>query len=208
MPSTGRVETIEHHANGAGLDESEGPYRYFPLQPDSMQIRVLSVLPRGSQLDGFLRCTLRTVDLNDWTIPYREVLAKYRKLPKSPRLRLGLWYQQSSRRYSRADCFTEEEIANLSRTLVMDGELSVKGDQEIHSRFDWGDYIALSYVWGDVTDKISILLDGHRFPVTKGLHEALSHLRDAFEMQERELHVWADAVCIKSGGSRGEGERG
>lgn len=54
----------------------------------------------------------------------------------------------------------------------------------------------MSYVWGDVSDKQNILLDSHRFPVTKSLYEALSHFRDALEVHKRDLHVWADAVCI------------
>ena len=203
LPPTGKVEEIEDHADSARLDGSESSYRYFPLQPDSTQIRVLSVLPKGSQLDGFLRCTLRTVDLNDWTTRYRDVLDKVdnTNFPKAPRFRLGFWYQVNTMRYSGADCYcptkeTMEELENFWTNLGLDKEFSFEKNQGFDSRFNWGDYIALSYVWGDVTDRQDILLDGHRFQVAKSLYEALSHLRDAFEIQKRELHVWADAVCI------------
>jgi len=54
------------------------------------------------------------------------------------------------------------------------------------------DYEALSYVWGDKTDTLDIIVDGKRSPVTKNLHSALLHL----QLEDRERILWVDALCI------------
>jgi hypothetical protein len=53
-------------------------------------------------------------------------------------------------------------------------------------------YEALSYVWGDPTDRKSIHLNGHTFDITKNLHAALLRLRNPFV----ERVLWVDAICI------------
>ncbi|TGO08543.1 hypothetical protein BTUL_0203g00040 [Botrytis tulipae] len=55
-----------------------------------------------------------------------------------------------------------------------------------------GNYMALSYVWGDANDTTYIFVDGFRFAVTVNLAAALHDLRD----EKRQLRLWADAVCI------------
>jgi hypothetical protein len=60
-------------------------------------------------------------------------------------------------------------------------------------RDDIGDhYIALSYVWGDQTDRRSMSVDGRRLEITASLDSALRYIRD----HRRVLHIWADGVCI------------
>ncbi|KAL6803366.1 heterokaryon incompatibility domain-containing protein [Trichoderma sp. SZMC 28013] len=51
---------------------------------------------------------------------------------------------------------------------------------------------ALSYCWGDATDKLLVFCDGVPFPVTKNLESALRHLRQT----EDERILWVDAICI------------
>lgn len=53
-------------------------------------------------------------------------------------------------------------------------------------------YEAISYVWGDPTDKREVYLDGISMRVTKNLHTALLHFRLRFTAR----YVWADAICI------------
>ena len=50
---------------------------------------------------------------------------------------------------------------------------------------------ALSYVWGDTSDRIPVYLQDSSFLVTKSLYEALIHLR-----QPTERILWIDALCI------------
>ena len=53
-------------------------------------------------------------------------------------------------------------------------------------------FLALSYVWGDATQKFPILLDGHVFHVTRNLFEALKRLQHA----DYTVPIWIDAICI------------
>lgn len=53
-------------------------------------------------------------------------------------------------------------------------------------------FTALSYVWGDISDTTTILVDGKPLSVTKTLETALRYLRDS----RRVIRVWADAICI------------
>ena len=53
-------------------------------------------------------------------------------------------------------------------------------------------YEAVSYVWGDGRHKQMILLEGQRFWVTRNLHAALQHIRNANSART----LWIDALCI------------
>jgi hypothetical protein len=53
-------------------------------------------------------------------------------------------------------------------------------------------YAALSYVWGDASDRVPIICDGKIVKVTVNLADALRHIRDHTEFR----FVWADAICI------------
>jgi hypothetical protein len=53
-------------------------------------------------------------------------------------------------------------------------------------------YKALSYTWGDVSDRVPIILDGHCFAVTRNLKKALLRLRAL----DTETSMWIDAICI------------
>jgi hypothetical protein len=55
-------------------------------------------------------------------------------------------------------------------------------------------YEALSYVWGDSSERAEIVVDGVRTMVTVNLQRALRRLRYANEDEVRV--VWVDAVCI------------
>jgi F420-0:gamma-glutamyl ligase-like protein len=53
-------------------------------------------------------------------------------------------------------------------------------------------YEALSYVWGDVKERLPVFIHGLRFDVTVNLHAALSGLRN----YSIERILWIDAICI------------
>ncbi|KAI5868504.1 HET-domain-containing protein [Durotheca rogersii] len=54
----------------------------------------------------------------------------------------------------------------------------------------------LSYVWGDVEDRRSIILEGRPFTVTKNLYEALYQFRQRPRGIYPEDYFWIDAICI------------
>ncbi len=66
-------------------------------------------------------------------------------------------------------------------------------------------YIALSYTWGEPDFHESILIDGHTFPVTKNLKDALVRLRTTPRpginlpykaVQPTVSYWWIDAICV------------
>ncbi|OTA96145.1 hypothetical protein M434DRAFT_393232 [Hypoxylon sp. CO27-5] len=58
-------------------------------------------------------------------------------------------------------------------------------------------FYALSYVWGDVTEKKTIMLEGQPFQITQNLYEALHQFRERpYDLGYPEDYFWIDAICI------------
>jgi hypothetical protein len=55
-------------------------------------------------------------------------------------------------------------------------------------------YLALSYCWGDQTEKVPIICNGNNFEITSNLHEALARIQN--DPDYGPSHIWADALCI------------
>ncbi|OHE97089.1 hypothetical protein CORC01_07530 [Colletotrichum orchidophilum] len=53
-------------------------------------------------------------------------------------------------------------------------------------------YVALSYVWGDLSDPQLVQVNGQGVYIGSNLSEALRHLR----RRDRPIRLWADALCI------------
>ncbi|KAF2113532.1 heterokaryon incompatibility protein-domain-containing protein [Lophiotrema nucula] len=53
-------------------------------------------------------------------------------------------------------------------------------------------YEAISYTWGDATNRVEVKCDGCRMCITRSLFDALR----AFRKPDIERRLWADAVCI------------
>ncbi|OCL03258.1 HET-domain-containing protein, partial [Glonium stellatum] len=51
---------------------------------------------------------------------------------------------------------------------------------------------ALSYLWGDPSRTIPMLLQGKTANITENLHEALQYVRK----NDRKIILWVDALCI------------
>ncbi|KAK6087616.1 heterokaryon incompatibility protein [Seiridium cupressi] len=62
-------------------------------------------------------------------------------------------------------------------------------------RYTWGDFVALSYVWGDASITREIYVNGMPVQVTANLEAALRELRNHSRIQQGFL-VWVDALCI------------
>lgn len=66
------------------------------------------------------------------------------------------------------------------------------------ARYRWGDFVALSYTWGDPAHKADILVNGTAVAVRTNLEAALRTLRHKRPIVEGML-VWVDAICINQG---------
>jgi hypothetical protein len=64
--------------------------------------------------------------------------------------------------------------------------------------YDLPEYEAISYCWGDLTDKVTIECNSVRIAVTKSFHGALRNFRYA----ARPRILWADAICIDQNNSQ------
>lgn len=62
-------------------------------------------------------------------------------------------------------------------------------------RYAWGDFVALSYVWGDPSVKREIFIGETSVLVTENLEAALHQLRNHSRIQEG-FRIWIDALCI------------
>ena len=62
-------------------------------------------------------------------------------------------------------------------------------------RYEWGDFMALSYTWGDPTIGREILVNGHSLMVTKNVDDCLRTLRSK-PYTEKGWMFWIDAICI------------
>ncbi|KAI0890664.1 HET-domain-containing protein [Annulohypoxylon maeteangense] len=62
-------------------------------------------------------------------------------------------------------------------------------------RYDWGDFVALSYVWGDPSIRGEIYVNDVPMSVTANLESALRELRHHMRIQQG-FYVWVDALCI------------
>lgn len=174
------------------LPTCEGEYKYTALAPNSKQIRVLYIHDKHhSATDSLLSCTIEIVDLDDKT---------------------GAWASFTSTKDTDPQCLLAQWLfLNVhEETLLKEPETFWLKPSSIHrpaperprptekvqSRYSWGDFITLSYVWGNPCSRRDILLNGHVFSITSNLYDALVHLRDSFEVRELGLRLWADAICI------------
>ena len=62
-------------------------------------------------------------------------------------------------------------------------------------RYVWGDFVALSYVWGDPTIKCKIYINESSVLVPVNLGAALRQLRNHSRIQQG-FRIWIDALCI------------
>ncbi|KAI1097274.1 HET-domain-containing protein [Jackrogersella minutella] len=62
-------------------------------------------------------------------------------------------------------------------------------------RYTWGDFVALSYVWGDQSIRREIYVNDVPVSVTASLESALRELRNHSRIQQGFL-IWVDALCI------------
>jgi hypothetical protein len=86
---------------------------------------------------------------------------------------------------------TKKEI----RILILEPSSAgypIKCSTKVVSLLSEPQYVALSYVWGDVSIRDSIVLDGGPFLVTKNLAIALHRLR----LPDKPRRLWVDALCI------------
>jgi hypothetical protein len=145
---------------------------YTDLVESSSQIRLINILPQdeGSPL---VRCTLETVSLKSHTTDYHSFISS---CTSAGRKRVIDW-------------------ANLHPSPSTDDLMDGYTPTPSSYRFTWGDYAALSYVWGDPTHTSAIILDDRMILVGANLEIALRALSSRADFKGR-YKLWVDAICI------------
>lgn len=156
----------------------EALYKSMPLYSEQKELRLLTINstePASQQIN----CSLGTYSLVDTTLAYRNFVSAGTALDLNPSALLATWTEATQAR---------REINSAKQTLAFPRDT-------VSHRFQWGDYAALSYCWGNPNDTTAILVNGVEIQVTKTLAEALRCLARTCQFYER-FKLWVDALCI------------
>jgi hypothetical protein len=146
---------------------------YTVLDESKDEIRLLKLLPQSRDSE-FVHCQLETLSLASCTQEYQEFLADAEVANLTRRKAAQEWFLSR--------CAPNTPSASLQPPLSS-------------CRFNWGDFTALSYVWGSQKYSDHIILNGHKTTVTRNLGVALRALCTRGEFSER-VRLWVDAICI------------
>jgi hypothetical protein len=175
------------------------PLVYEPLKPESKQIRLL-FFP-AADLDISLHrskrivCSLRTVDLNDKrsASDFCEHQIKLNGPEGYDDESTAEQIQARQQQYMCADCTRRQKTAKALRLNSPEQYIREIATDNKKFRFRWGDYIALSYVWGKSDGHHWISVNGSDVSVTKGLFTILQTMRVGLPPA---LGIWIDALAI------------
>ncbi|KAL2075087.1 hypothetical protein VTL71DRAFT_29 [Oculimacula yallundae] len=146
---------------------------YVPLKETDDEIRLITIVPYvGKQ--SLVECSMETVSLKAVTPKYNKFLA-------------------STSTTGRKQVLEWEKLALLNDSDSMASDKHNRG--HLSHRFAWGDYAALSYVWGHHSDVKSIKLNGEEKYVQRNLQEALRQLSSRAEFSGP-YRLWIDALSI------------
>lgn len=142
---------------------------YSLLNEDEEEIRLMNILPYASR-SSLLRCTLETVSLKSLTTEYRNFMSMSRSTGR-------------------------KLVVHWNRLQTSAASLDKHDSINSSHRFTWGDYAALSYVWGDLSETSPIILNGQEIRVQQNLEGALRNLSSRADFHGR-YKLWVDAICI------------
>ncbi|GKT61461.1 heterokaryon incompatibility protein [Colletotrichum tofieldiae] len=167
------------------------PYEYQPLHGED--IRVLSIEPLQNEADSStpIRCTIEHISLAAPSRHPHELFKGHDNVwPETNAARdIEAIFKQPSDAPILSDGTTKCPPSSYNRVEWHDN------DQNLPWRHDWGDFVALSYVWGPPAPTERITLNGHPFSVGPNLFQALLHLRSHHRIRQG-FKIWIDAICI------------
>ena len=101
-----------------------------------------------------------------------------------------------------------KSLASMPETVSSDAEraaalqiagnaLDVAMQAPSFGRWSWGDYMTLSYMWGDLNDLRRIRINGNAMEVTANLESFLrQYVTREIETLSSRIGLWIDALCI------------
>lgn len=151
-----------------------GGNTYSSLDNTADEIRLVTIKP--SSPDHLLQCGLEKVSLNQFRPEYSAFTLSNGLAKHSPRQAKSSW-------------------ATPSGTPKPEDRFLGSVPEPDRYRFQWGDFAALSYVWGDESTRRDIVLNGEVVSVTANLERALRALAQDGVFGGR-YKLWIDAICI------------
>lgn len=149
-----------------------------------------------------IACSLEHVSLppKARTLPNQQLEGKERKWPE-----IATQHDFAPLFKSGRDTRAEEE----DHTALNDE--STRNEAYLPWRHEWGDFIALSYVWshpkreeGELPH--TIIVDGCSFEVTPNLYYALEQLSKSYRIRQG-FKLWVDAICINQADNDERGQQ-
>ena len=179
---------------------------YSPLSHLNNEVRILYLSERPR--DGGLRpmsFRLEHRSLDEYSAESREYM-RARNLSVYSREEL---YKQARDDRNHEEASTHPDAAGMTGCERLKYLSATTPGQwmppsNLHKRFAWGDYVAISYVWGDPNDRMQILVNNTPLMITKNLRSILQSLNETWDNDVSTLGIWVDAICVKSSGHQRE----
>ena len=164
--------------------------QYTPLDESKNEIRLITILPKSLDSDE-IHCTLETKSLNSITPQYKDFLSSSNTPIVNARKAVADWAR-----------------SHFSSQAHLPSHSYIHSPTPIDScrRFTWGDYAALSYVWGDESKPRSIIVNGKDVQVTRNLEGALRAFQEQAEFADG-FRLWVDAISINQQDSEERGRQ-
>jgi len=153
---------------------------YRPLDHEKQEIRLIRLLP-SSRRQQYLSCELTMHSLLDFTQDYLAFLMTENRSAKSHREIASEWLAYNTP----SDWAKVTPLRRISRTRPPCSTY----------RFAWGDFAALSYVWGDKNNTSTLVINGKPTQVTANLMSALRQFQADAEFEDG-FKLWVDAISI------------
>lgn len=153
---------------------------YSPLDEDLDEIRLINIFPPSGN-STLVRCNVEIVSLKDFTHEYQRFLSVSHSTARSKRDTMASW----------THLHPPTTFGEILKPNLMDQHIPTKSNY----RFTWGDYAALSYVWGDPSFTHQIIVNGQETRVGRNLEVALRALSTRPDFQDG-FKLWVDAICI------------
>ena len=160
-------------------------FMYQTLDHECDEIRLITILPLqpSTPENAQVECHVRKyrIDEDEYTPAYRS----YLQSKNAP----GAWIDPRTPSDSPSEC---DEADGWVKLRNPDDDMT-KNLPEV--RYQWGDFMALSYTWGNPADCREILVNGHILKVTQNVEAGLRVLRSKPYVQKG-WKLWIDAISI------------
>ncbi|KAI5363328.1 Putative heterokaryon incompatibility [Septoria linicola] len=188
-------------------------YSYTPLAEHEIRLITLQPTIDGAD-DSPIVCTLEHFGLADssGTAQSPQHRSDTGAIHRWPELEADLGYdgvfkqEGPVHRWKRMQLLIETLKNDTQRDSRKRSGCQVEQHDSAPTRYLFGDYIALSYVWGSQDKRHAITLNGASFSVGRNLYCALIQLRRTTRIRQG-FKLWVDAICINQNDIRERSEQ-